>query len=78
MPVIFFKGRAAFSVIPVFTNISVITINGKSDGRTHSAHIKKPLKQQFTYLSGKIITAAAKDKSTRHKHKYFKRDFVIT
>ncbi len=45
IPVTFLSGRAAFSAIPVFMNIKVITINGNSDGRTHSAHSAKPLKQ---------------------------------
>ena len=32
IPVTFLSGRAAFSAIPVFMNIKVITINGNNDG----------------------------------------------
>lgn len=40
--VTFLSGRAALSAIPDLTAISVITINGKSEGKTHSAHIANP------------------------------------
>lgn len=51
-PVIFLSGREAFSAKPDFTAMSVITINGNSEGSTHSAHIINPSRQQETYLSG--------------------------
>ena len=78
LPANLVSGSDARSAIPDFTKIRVMTINGNREGRTHSAHIANPAKQQFTYRSGKIIMAAQNIKRHKLSRIYLKRAFITT
>jgi hypothetical protein len=48
IPLTRLRGRDALSINPVFTNKSVTMVNGNREGRTHSAHITKPVRHAET------------------------------